>query len=173
MGVLVRNNLSVETNILTQSMNMVVNSVMEVFLELTYLRLLDPTDLLSRRKGLEDGMYVWLHERTLKRAIFEVSLPGESDALEHFEIAFTYSDTPDSEVKRAHREELQRFCHTLNELPPGSSYDIIVCLTPGAKEVPGWVVGMEKPINPTVEKQIGTFGYGPIAGELRYRGGTF
>ena len=173
MGVLVRNNLQVETNILTQSMNMAVNSVMELLLEIIFLRMLDPADFMSRRKGLEDALYVWLHERTLQRAIFEVSLPESSDALEHFEVAFTYSDTPDSQVKRAQIDELKHFCQTLNSLPPGSSYDIIVCLTPGAKEVSGWVVGKEKPINPTVEKQFGTFGYGAIAGELRYRGGTF
>jgi hypothetical protein len=173
MGVLVRNNLQVDTNILTQSMNMAVNSVMQVFLELTYLRKLDPADLMSRRKTVEDALYVWLLERTLRRAIFEVSLPGSSNALEHWEVTFTYSETPDNQVKRAPTEELKRFCDTLKDLPPGSDFAIILCVTPEAKAVPGWAPGQIKPINPVVEKSFGVFGYGAIEGQLHYRAGTF
>lgn len=37
MAVQVRDNVQVETNIFTKSMNMVVNSVMEMLLEITFL----------------------------------------------------------------------------------------------------------------------------------------
>jgi hypothetical protein len=171
MAVLVKNNLQVDTNILTQSMNMVVNSVMEILVEIIFIRKLDPADLLRRRKSLEDAMFVWLLERTLRGVIFEVSLPASSNALEQWDVAFAYSDSPDSQVKRAPTEELKRFGETLKALPPGSSFNIIVRLAPNAKDVPGWVSATKKNINPTVEKNFGTFGYGTIAGELRYTGG--
>jgi hypothetical protein len=173
MGMLVRNNLEVTTNVLLQSMNMTVNSVMEQLLEVTYRRKLDPADLMSRRKSVEDALYVWLHEQTLRRAIFEVSLPGDGDALEHWEFTITYSETADSEVKRAPTEDLKHFCATLKALPPGSDYTIILCVTPEAKAVPGWGPGEIKPITPTVEKSFGAFGYGVIEGQLHYRAGDF
>src|SRR5712691_2542075 len=162
MSVLVKNNLTVDTNILLQSMNMIVNSVMEVLLEITYLRKLDPADLLRRRKGMEEVMYVWLHEQSLRGVLFEVSLPGSTNALEHWDTSLTYRDTPDSEVKRAPTEELKRFGQTLKALPPGSSYNIIMRLAPNAREIPGWGPAKRKNINPTVEKHIGTFGYGTM-----------
>ena len=171
MSVLVRNELQVGSNILTQSKNMVVNSVMELLLEIVFLRKIDPADLIGRRKGLEDALYVWLHEQSLKGVLFEVSLPGASNALEHWDMSIVYSETPNNEVKRAPTAELKRFCDTLKSLPPGSTYDIIVRVTRDAKEVPGWVDGKAKNINPTVEKNFGTFGYGTIHGEMRYKGG--
>jgi hypothetical protein len=173
MSVLVRNELQVGSNILTQSKNMVVNSIMEILLELAFLRNLDPAYLMSTRKGLEDAMYVWLHEQSLRGVIFEVSLPGGSNALEHWDTSIAYSDTPDSEVKRAPTAALKHFCETLKNLPPGSSYDIICRVTRDAKEVPGWVTGKAKNINPTVEKNFGAFGYGTIKGQLHYRAEAF
>ena len=53
MTVLIRNNLQVATNVLTQSMNMAVNSTMETLLELTYLRKLDPADLYNVPRKLD------------------------------------------------------------------------------------------------------------------------
>ena len=173
MGVLVKNNLTVDTNILLQSKNMVVNSVMELLVEITYLRELDPASLIGDRKGLEEVVYTWLHEGTLRGVLFEVSQPGNTNALEDWDVSITYRDTPDSEVKRAPTVELKRFCETLKSLPPGARYNIIMRLAPGAKEIAGWVPATKKHLTPTVEKSFGSFGYGTLEGKLDYRAETF
>ena len=172
MTVLVRDSVQVDTNIFTQSKNMVVNSVMETLIEITYQRKLDPASLLSVRKILEDALYIWLHERTLKGLLLEISLPESANALEDWELVFSYQDDPDTQVERAPTEELKRFGQTLKSLPPGSDYRILVSLAPGAKMLDGWGIATRKNINPTVEKHFDKFGYGELAGELRYTGGT-
>jgi hypothetical protein len=171
MATLVRDSVQVDTNVFTKAMNMVVNSVMQLLLEIVYMRKRDPAYLLGLRKLLEDSMYIWLHERTLNGVLLEVSLPDSSNALENWEVVFAYSDDPDSEVKRAPTEEIKRFGQTLRDLPAGSVYRILVNVKPGAKIVPGWSPATRKNINPTVEKQFGQFGYGNLAGQLRYTGG--
>lgn len=171
MATLVRDSVQVDTNIFTKAMNMVVNSVMQLLLEIVYLRKCDPSYLLGLRKLLEDSMYIWLHERTLNAVLLEVSLPESQNALENWEVAFSYSADPDAEVKRAPTEELKRFGETLRDLPAGSAYRIMVNVAPGAKHVPGWAPATRKNINPTVEKHFGQFGYGTIEGQLRYTGG--
>ena len=172
MATVVKDRVQVDTNIFTKSMNMVVNSVMEVLIEITYQRRLDPSFLLAVRKMLEDAFYIWLHERTLQALLLEISLPESANALEAWELAFSYQDDPDSEVKRAPTEELKRFAETLKSLPPGSDYRIMVFLAPEAKKLEGWVQATRKNINPTTEKRFDKFGYGNLAGELRYTSGT-
>ena len=172
MSVVVKDKVQVDTNIFTKSMNMVVNSVMEVLIEITYQRKLDPSFLLAVRKMLEDAFYIWLHERTLRALLLEISLPESANALEAWELAFSYQDDPDSEVKRAPTEELKRFGETLKSLPPGSDYRIMVGLAPEAKKLEGWVQANRKNINPTLEKHFDKFGFGNLAGELRYTSGT-
>jgi hypothetical protein len=173
MAVLVRDSVQVDTNIFTKSMNMVVNSVMQMLIEIAYQRRLDPSSLLAIRKSLEDSLYVWLHERTIKGLLLEISLPESANALENWELVFAYQDDPDSQVKRAPTEELKRFSETLKTLPPGSAYRIMVSLTPDAKQLEGWTQVTCKNINPTVEKDFGNFGYGNIAGQMRYTSGTW
>jgi hypothetical protein len=154
-------------------MNMVVNSVMEMLIEIAYQRRLDPAALLALRKILEEALYIWLHERTIKGLLLEISLPESANALENWELVFAYSDDPNSEVKRAPTEELKHFSETLKNLPPGSTYRIMVNLTPDAKQLEGWTQVAPKNINPTVEKDFGNFGYGNIAGQMRYTSGTW
>jgi len=171
MAVLVRDNVQVETNIFTKSMNMVVNSVMEMLLEITFLRKLDPASLLAIRRRLEDALYIWLHERTLQGLLLEISLPESANALENWEVVFAYNDDPDSSVKRAPTEELKRFGEALKPLPPGTSYRVLAMVSPGAKRVPDWEPATLKNINPTIEKDFGNFGYGNIHGQMLFRSG--
>jgi hypothetical protein len=173
MAVVVKDSVQIATNILIQSIHMVVNSVMEVFIETIYQRRLDPASLLAMRKLLEDGLYIWLHERTLLAVLLEVSLPESANALEQWEVVFAYSDDPTSEVKRAPTEELKRFSQTLKALPQGSAYRILVSLAPNAKSVPGWIPATRKNINPIVEQHFGNFGYGNLEGQMRYTSGTW
>jgi hypothetical protein len=170
MSVVVRDSVMVETNIFAKSKNMVVNTVMETLLEISYRRHLDPAALLDLRKIIEDAIYVWLHERTLKGLMLEVSLPESANALENWELVFFYNDDPDTEVKKAPTQEMKRFAETLKALPPGSAYRLLVNLAPEAKLPEGWVRTTYKNINPSVEKRFDNFGYGNIAGQLVYKG---
>ena len=173
MTTLVKNKVQVQANIFNQSKNLVVNSVMEMALEIAHKRNLDPFYLLSRRKIIEEGMYVWLHEKMLQEIMLEVSLSGSGSALERYDFIFEYHDTPDLDVHQAPTPELGRFCETLKSLPPGSSYRILARVAPGAKEVPGWRPTTLKDLKPTTEQRLGDVGYGHIAGQVFYRGGTW
>jgi hypothetical protein len=171
MAVVVRDNVQVETNIFIKSMNMVVNSVMEMLLEITFLRKLDPASLLAIRRRLEDALYIWLHERTLQGLLLEISLPESANALENWEVVFAYSDDPDSSVQRAPTEELKRFGESLKSLPPGTCYRVLAMVSPGARKIQDWEPATLKNINPTIEKDFGNFGYGNIHGQMLYRSG--
>jgi hypothetical protein len=172
MSVVVRDSVMVDTNIFAKSKNMVVNTVMETLLEISYRRHLDPAALLDLRKKIEDAVYVWLHDRTLMGLMLEVSLPESANALENWEMVFFYKDDPNNEVKKAPTQEMKRFAESLKDLPPGSAYRLLVNLAPDAKMLEGWSRTTRKNIHPSIEKRFDNFGYGPISGQLLYTGGS-
>ena len=169
----VKDTVQVDTSVFSKSKNMIVNGVMEMMLEVIYERKLDPNKIISSRKVIEDGMYVWLHERTLESITLEVSLPRSSSAMERWDFEFQYKDTPDSQVHTVPSDEMGRFCRALKSLPAGSTYRIVAIVAPGAKEVTGWEPTTFKDFNPTAQTHFDGFGYGNIFGQAFYQGGTW
>jgi hypothetical protein len=172
---LVKGVIEVDANILTKSVTMMVNSTMEIALEVVYGRNLDPSYLISRSNFLEESFWVWFQEETLEVVRLEIFPPENpsTDAYERWDFPINYSDDPNPEVRRAPADDLKRFCESLNSLPPGATYRFVVGTAEGAKEIPGWTPTTLRALHPTNEMDFDETGYGYISGKVFYMGGTW
>ncbi|MBA5868336.1 MAG: hypothetical protein GDA67_16710 [Nitrospira sp. CR1.3] len=155
---------------LTKSVNFQVNMLLQLGLHLVKERGLSPTYIIKHRTTLEAGLFTWLTEQSMLGFSYEIYDPANQVALERFDIAFAYSNEPDSKVRPLDRQRISEVCRKLTTLPPGTEYRVIVQTAPGAAVVEGWEPTEYLPLGDSVDIEIGEHGYGNIGAKLIYRG---
>jgi len=171
MAILVSDKVEIDVNVMQRSVIATANWLFQVALKVANLRGLPPDYLINKREIIEKGIFVWLAEKKLESISIEVSDPQRGEAIERFDFHFTYRSDPDSAVREPNITRLEKFCHTLEALPPGAEYKVVVGTGDSATEVPGWYPYEFRPLNVTRQEQLSDHGFGHIGTTLIYRGG--
>jgi len=173
MATITQQQVRVSMNVLTMSVNYMVNTVMQLMLRIIKERGLSPKELIRDRDLLEDGLSTWLREQTLESLHVEVVSRRGEKALEIWTTVLEYRAEPDLQVRKPPVDQLATLCKKLRSLPSGTRYRILVSLRPGATEVPGWVDAEFRPFTQAREETLSGWGYGHIGGKLVYREGVW
>lgn len=173
MGTMTKQKVRVSVNVMTKSVNYVVNTIFLLAFRITKWRGLPPHYLASNRDIIERGLFTWLAEQTLEQLHIEVISPDSSRALERWDMAFIYSADPDPEVGQPAMGDVESLCRKLRALPPGTQYRLLVQTKPGASDVEGWRESQFLPFTAAREQDLTQWGYGNIQGRLMYREGTW
>jgi len=167
---LVSEQVNIAVNVMQRSVNATANWLFQMALKVANLRGLSPEYLIKKREIIENGLFVWLAERTLEGISIEVFDSSREDAHERFDFYFTYHSSPDPNVREPNIARLEEFCRTLEALPPGMEYRVVVSIGPNASEVPGWYDYEFRPLVGAREERLSDHGFGHISTHLIYRG---
>ena len=170
MSIQVVNDTNVNVNTMTMTANFVVNQVFLTLFRIIRSRNLPPQYLSERRKIIEDGIFTWISEQTLKLLALEVFQEGSDQAIERFEFNFKYTADPVMDVNQPAVHAIEEFLGTLFQLPEDAVYQVLVQLQPGATDVSGWKSSRFKELNITQEKELGDWGFGNASVDMRYLG---
>jgi hypothetical protein len=117
--------------------NYVANEVFRVWFIILSQRGLANADLLQKREVLNNGIYTWLATHHLKKAILEIYQPSSSEAVERWDMEFTYADPNVEDVSneegvdeiwKTYLDEMTTFMARMNALPSGTIYRVVVDL---------------------------------------------
>lgn len=169
MTTIVRQSTDVTVNVTQRTVTYVANTMFQMFLRITSARNLGPTYITKNRESIENGLFVWLAEHSLEQAYVEVFMPGEDTALERWDFAFTYTDSPDTGVRKPPVEELGNLCSKLQAIPEHAEYRIVVHTAPGSIKVPGWEPTSLRQISESDSQELQAWGYGNASVRLAYR----
>jgi hypothetical protein len=155
----VRGRIGVKT--WTQAILYVSQEVIRFWFIILQQRGLSNDHILKNRETITNGLYTWLLTRHLRQAILELYQEGSSEATERWDMTFKFAD-PDKEdvsteagtedVWKTYLDEVADFMRTLNALPPGTIYRVVVDLEDEVEglppvAVPGWSPGELKRVD--------------------------
>ena len=172
MTVRVRQSATVQVNVTERSVTYITNTMFRMFLRIARACGLTPDYITSNREIIENGLFAWLAEATLLQAHLEVYFPGQGDALERWDFAFSYASTPGAGTHEPPVAEAERFCAALEALPPGASFRVVIQTAPGATEVPGWVPAQLRRLDETGNQAFEAWGLDGLSAAVTYRAGT-
>ena len=163
----VRGRIGVKT--WTQGILYVSQEVIRFLLIILQQRGLSNDLILQNKETLTNGFYTWLLMRHLRKAILEVFQEGSPEATERWDMTFEYADPNKEDVSTAdgvddvwktYIDEVSEFMGTLNALPSGTIYRVIVDLEdevdglpPAA--VPGWAPSEMKRVDHLEKHEFG------------------
>ena len=170
MSVQVEDSTNITVNTMTMTANFVVNQVFLTLFRIAKGRNLSPLYLSEQRKVLEEGIFMWISEQTLKQLALEVFQKASDQAIERFEFDFNYVADPSMQVRQPAINSFEAFMATLNKLPDDATYHVLVTLKPNATQIEGWNSTQFKPLNITQKVDLGNWGFGKANVEMRYLG---
>ena len=117
MSTMTDQKVDVRVDVFTKSVTYIVNCIFQVFLRISNLRDLPAKYIITNRSIIENGLFCWNSERSLKSGHLEIISPDGSRVLERWDISLSYSDSPNEEVKKPPVDQIADFCKNLKKLP--------------------------------------------------------
>jgi hypothetical protein len=172
MSSVTRQATDVVVNIAERSVVFITNTMFQMLLRITSERNLGPRYITDHREDLENGLFVWLAEQSLRSAYLEIFIEGEDRALERWDFQFTYKLNADTATKHPPVGELSKLCSKLESLPAEARYLVVVITAQDASKVPGWGPTKLRVLNESSSESLEAWEYGNISVGVTYRGGT-
>lgn len=160
-------------NTFNKSVNYTVSCVFQELFETTKARGLKPDKIVNDRKVIENALFTWTSEKSLREIHLEVFIPGSDKALERWETIIEYSSDPKEEVEEVPVQKIRELCKKLKKLPGGADYRIVVCLAENASDIEGWASTNLRDMDEDFTSDVDGFGYGNIFSKIRYRKGKW
>lgn len=133
----------------------VANELIRIIQDLVNLRSL-PTDYMHQHGSLfSDSFRYWIAGRHLKRLTLEIYLPDTDQLIERFDLALDYDHTADDEYFETLTDKVRDSIASLDSLPEGCRYRVVVSLTEDAPNLPGWSKTEYRDANHLRQKNIG------------------
>jgi hypothetical protein len=148
----------------------VMNTVLQAFLRICSSRRLGPNYINENREILENGLFAWIVEQTLKTAYLEVFIDRQKEAMERWDFTFTYENRPEKPSCKPPIQELNALCTRLKVLPAGTKYRVVVQTAPGAIQVPGWEPTKLRELTDSSSCEFSGWAYGNVGVDVKYRG---
>jgi PAS domain-containing protein len=149
--------------------NYVANEVFRVWLIILSQRGQNNAGLLQQREVINNGLFTWLATHHLKKAILEIFQPSSSEAVERWDMEFTYAnptieDIADEdevdEVWKTYLDEITPFMARMKALPAGTLYRVVVDLEDEVDGIPpppvsGWEAATLRNIDHLQQQKFG------------------
>jgi hypothetical protein len=164
--------LKVGLDLLTQSAVFASNNVIAMGFRVEHHRVSGGRYMIDNADEIEPAIKTWLREMKLERVTYELYSRETNTAYEDCIIELDYLADPQLEVTRPPLAQLEELLAKLEKLPSDAQFRMVVDLSPGATEIPGWVHTQLRDLagGLKAEHQIGEgpYGYGKIGGRIIY-----
>lgn len=140
MPVTTKVHTSVEVRVYARSTVWVANELMRVLQEVVHQRGLPLDYLHHNHQTIISGLRTWITSRWLLAAILEIWDPHTGLMIERYDLGLSYQPPGQGGEERFETdiEKLKAALARIPQLHPGSNYQVVVQLEPGAPNLPGW-----------------------------------
>lgn len=150
--------VSIGVNIAVYPVTYVSNEVLNFLIRIIDRRGLNLDYINVHKNTLVDGLFTWLSTRHLEKLILEIYDSSTDKVLERFDMCFEYSavvPTTSDSIFESNLKKLEDFLEKLPKLSSNSNYRVIVILSEGAPEVPGWSPTSLRPVDHLKNLKLG------------------
>ena len=133
-----RSNVSVGVNVAARSMVYVANEIARLFLDIVSQRGLPMDYLHERLQTILDGLRTWIAGHWLTNAVLEIYDPASDQLIQCIDLGLCYAT--EMTANEHFETAIDQVRSTLGDDPvePHLRYRVVVQLTDGAPDLPGW-----------------------------------